>query len=81
MKLAQRAIRGVAWAYGVFFGGRLFTFITTAILARILLVEDFGLLGYALLLLGFIEATQDFGINDALIYNTEREEDTANTAF
>lgn len=81
MKLAQRAIRGMAWAYTVFFGGRLFTFLVTAILARILLVEDFGLLGYALLLLTFIEATQDFGINDAMIYNTEREEDTANTAF
>lgn len=82
MKLAQKAIRGMAWAYAVFFGGRLITFAVTAILARFLLdVDDFGLWGYALLLLTFIEATQDFGINDALIYNTEREEDTANTAF
>lgn len=81
MNLGQRAVRGVAWAYGVFFAGRLFTLVTTAVLARLLLPDEFGLLGYALILLSLIDATQDFGINDALIYNTEREDDTANTAF
>lgn len=81
MKLAQRAVRGMMWAYIVFFGGKLVTLGVTAYLARLLDVEAFGLLAFALVLLTFFEAAQDFGINDALIYNTEREEDTANTAF
>lgn len=81
MNLAQRAIRGMAWAYIVFFASKAVTFIVTAILARLLGVDDFGLLAFAVVLLMFFEATRDFGINDALIYNSEREEETANTAF
>ncbi len=81
MQLAQRAVRGVMWAYTTFFGGKLITLFVTAILARLLGVEDFGLWGIALLVLSYVEATQDFGINDALIYNKEKEEETATTAF
>ncbi len=69
------------WAYTVFFGSRLVTMVSTAILARLLVPEDFGLIGYALILLSFVEATQDMGIKDALIYSSDRVEDTADTAF
>ncbi len=81
MGIAQQTIKGMAWAYTVFFGGRLLTMLSTAILARLLLPVDFGLIGYALLLLNFIEATRDFGIKDALIYSSDRIEDSADTAF
>lgn len=81
MGLGQKAVRGVAWAYGVFIGGRVFTLVVTAVLARLLLPDAFGLLGYALLLVSLIDAVQGFGINDALIYNTARERETASTAF
>ncbi|MFC1959478.1 lipopolysaccharide biosynthesis protein [Chloroflexota bacterium] len=81
MSLAQRTVKGVFWAYITFFSGRFVTLITTVILARILVPADFGLIGWALLCLGFIEATRDFGIMDALIYTSERIEDSADTAF
>jgi O-antigen/teichoic acid export membrane protein len=81
VSLTRRTITGMFWAYAAFWGRRLFSLITTAILARLLVPADFGLIGYALLLLNFVEAIRSFGINDALIYNSEREEDTANTAF
>lgn len=81
MGLARRTIRGVAWAYTVFFSARFATLITTAILARLLIPDDFGLIGFSLLFLNFVEATRDFGVKDALIYNDERLEDTADTAF
>jgi lipopolysaccharide exporter len=81
VSLTRRTITGVFWAYAAFWGRRLFSLLSTAILARLLIPEDFGLLGYALLLLNFVEAVRSFGINDALIYNSEREADTANTAF
>ncbi len=69
------------WSYVVYFGSRLFTLVSTAVLARLLVPDDFGLIGYALLLLNFIDATQDFGIKDALIYSSERQNDTADSAF
>ncbi len=80
-RLATRTIKGVMWAYTVFFGGRLATLVTTTILARILVPADFGVIGFALLFLNFIDATQDFGIKTALIYNDEKQRETADTAF
>lgn len=81
MGIAQRTVKGMIWAYAAYWGKRLFSVATTAILARILVPEDFGLIGFALLLLNFVDALRSFGINDALIYNTERPEDTTETAF
>ncbi|GAB4573478.1 MAG: lipopolysaccharide biosynthesis protein [Anaerolineae bacterium] len=81
MSIAKRTVRGVIWAYTVFFSSRLLSMLSTAILARLLFAADFGLVGYALLLLNFVEATRDFGIKDALIYTSDRVEDTADTAF
>jgi len=81
LNLAQKTVKGIIWAYTAFWGGRLLTLISTAILARILAPEDFGLIGFALLMISFIDAAHSFGINDALIYNSERVEDTADTAF
>lgn len=57
------------------------TMLSTAVLARLLVPADFGLIGYALLLLNFVEAARDLGIKDALIYSSDRLEDTADTAF
>lgn len=69
------------WAYTAFFAGRVFTLASTMILARLLLPEDFGLVGFALIVLNFVEVIRSFGINEALIYNDERLEDTRDTAF
>lgn len=80
-QLAKRTITGLMWAYTVFFGGRLATLATTTILARILVPADFGVVGFALLFLNFIDATQDFGIKAALVYNDEQQRETADTAF
>lgn len=55
--------------------------LSTAVLARLLVPADFGLIGYSLLLLNFVEAARDLGIKDALIYSSEDLEETADTAF
>jgi O-antigen/teichoic acid export membrane protein len=81
VNLARSALKGMMWAYAAFFGGRLITLLTTAVLARLLIPEDFGVIAFALLVLNFIESTRSFGINDALIYNTDGEDDAADTAF
>lgn len=79
--LPQRAAKGMIWAYGAYMSGRLMTLLSTALLARILLPDDFGLIGFALIILNFVEVVRSFGINDALIYHDEALDLTADTAF
>jgi lipopolysaccharide exporter len=81
LSLARNTLKGVLWAYASFFSGKMLTMITTVILARLLLVEDFGLIAFAIVVLNFVDATRNFGVMEALIYNTEREEDASDTAF
>lgn len=81
MSLRQKTIRGVIWAYGAFVGGRAVNLLTTAILARLLVPESFGLIGFALIVLNFLEAARGLGLNDALIYNDDRVDAAADTAF
>lgn len=81
MGLAKKTAKGIIWAYAAFFGGRILTLISTAILARLLGVRDFGLIGFALVVMAFIEVSRGFGINQALIYTDEKFEEAADTAF
>jgi O-antigen/teichoic acid export membrane protein len=79
--IAQSTIKGIFWVYASFLGGRLFTLISTAILARLLLPDDFGVIGFALIFFAFIEVARNFGVNEALIYSSDNPEDTADTVF
>jgi O-antigen/teichoic acid export membrane protein len=81
MELAQRTINGVLWSYASFFGRRMATLFSTAILARLLIPEDFGLIAFAVIIITFIEATRGLGINDALIYTSDHVDEAADTAF
>lgn len=81
MNLTGRTVSGMIWAYAGYWGRRVFNLITTAILARLLIPEDFGLIGFALIVLNLIEELRGFGVSEALIYNDEEHELTNNTAF
>jgi O-antigen/teichoic acid export membrane protein len=81
LNILQRTLKGIFWVYASFFGGRLLTLLSTAILARILVPEDFGVIGFALIFLTFIEAARSFGVNEALIYTSEKVEEAADTVF
>jgi PST family polysaccharide transporter len=81
VSLAQRTLKGIFWAYSSNLGGQLLTLGTSAILSRILIPEDFGLIAFALLFLAFLEAVRSFGVNDALIYTSEKVEEAADTVF
>lgn len=65
---ARVAIRGTAWQYVTFFGGKIMVFISTIILARILSKDDFGLVGYAVTTTNFLDVVSDLGIGAALVY-------------
>jgi O-antigen/teichoic acid export membrane protein len=81
VEIVRRALKGIFWSYATYVWQRLLTLATTAILARILVPEDFGLVAFAIIIMTLIEATRGFGINDALIYTSEHVEEAAETAF
>ncbi|MEO0597806.1 MAG: lipopolysaccharide biosynthesis protein [Chloroflexota bacterium] len=81
MGLARKTLSGIIWAYASYFGRRIFTLLTTAILARLLVPADFGLVAFATIAVTFMETIRGFGINDALIYTDKDVEKAANTAF
>lgn len=80
MTILHKALGGVAWSYSGFLGERVLGLVATAVLARLLAPSDFGVLAFALLVVGAIETLRDLGIKDALIRDPERSEAAIRTA-
>lgn len=79
--LARLAVQGVLWTYVSFAGSKLLVFAATVVLARLLLPAEFGQVGFALLVISYIDTVGDFGVSSALIYERERPEEAADVAF
>src|SRR4051812_9137595 len=80
--LSTRTLHGMFWAYGSYVGGRVLVLVSTAILARLLVPEDFGLVALALTFTVFLDTVGDLGVSQALVIVDEEEvERRANTAF
>lgn len=77
---AAETLRGTFWTYAAYFSGKLLVFISTVILARLLTKDDFGVVGYALVTISFLDVLSDLGVGPALIYERENPK-TADTAF
>ena len=61
--------------------GRCLGLIRTVVLARLLLPEDFGLLGIALLTVGIVETFSSTGFKSALIQKKENIDEYLDTAW
>lgn len=79
--LARKAVQGVIWTYVSFAGSKLLVFVSTVILARLLLPAEFGQVGFALLVISYMDTVGDFGVSSALIYERKRPEEAADVAF
>ena len=80
--IGTRTVRGMFWAYGSFVGVRLASFITTAVLARLLLPKDFGLIALAMTFMTFLDMLQGLGVGEALVVSDpDRLANEADTAF
>ena len=79
--IAGRALRGLAWAYGSYAGGRVLTLVSTAILARLLAPSDFGLVALALTFIALLETLSDLGVSQALVIVKRETEEKAETVF
>ncbi len=80
--IGTRTLRGMAWAYGSYVGGRAFVLISTALLARLITPDEFGLVALALSFLAFLDMLQGLGVSEALVIADEEEiEENAETVF
>jgi O-antigen/teichoic acid export membrane protein len=80
LNLARVTIWGTVWTYTSYYSGKFLILISTIILARLLSKDDFGVAGYALVAISFLEVLNDLGIGPALIYHRD-EPKAADTAF
>jgi len=78
---AQKIGRGVVWAYLAFAGGKALVFVSTVILARLLTPADFGLVGLATVVTGYLGTVHTFGVGEAFIQNKYQSEAAANATF
>ncbi len=78
--LVKATLHGTFWLYAATYSGKILVFISTVILARLLVQEDFGLAGYALIVISFLEVLNDLGIGSAVIYYRD-DPKVLNTAF
>lgn len=79
--LSQRVLHGGLWQLVQRGASRAVNFAQLVILARLLVPEDFGLFGIALLTQQTLDVLLRFGIDAALIQREERTEEYLNTAW
>lgn len=80
-RLSTQAVQSTFWAYGSFVSGKLLVFVSTIILARILVPEHFGLMAICLIAIQYLDILNGFGVGSALIQRRDRIEEAANAAL
>jgi O-antigen/teichoic acid export membrane protein len=79
--LKQRTVTGLLWSAGVNVGQQFLTFAVTAVLARLLVPADFGLVATVAVFTGFVSLFIDFGLGAALVQRTTLTERHRSSAF
>ena len=75
--LATAALRGAGWRFASEFAGKGLVLVSTAILARLLDHDDFGVAAYALTLMALFGAVPTLGLGPALIYHADDDRYTS----
>jgi O-antigen/teichoic acid export membrane protein len=79
--LASKTVKSAAWTYFGYILSKSSNFLTTLVLARLLIPAEFGIVGFAVTTMAFLDAVRDFGIVLALIQRRKDVERAAHTAF
>lgn len=79
--ITRKAGRGVLWNLLSFGIGKASLLITTAILARLLTKNDFGLVSIAVIGINYLSVVKDLGLSVALIQRRDDIEKASNTVF
>jgi len=78
---AKETIRGSFWNYISFVSGKLLNFVSTLILARLLVPQQFGLVAYCTIAIQYLDIINTSGMDSALISRKDKIEEAANSAF
>jgi len=81
MTLKEKTLKGLKWSGLAQFGRQMSQFVITAILARLLSPDDFGLLGMATVFTGFMMIFSEMGVSSALIQKQDIDDDHLSSAF
>nr|WP_199156603.1 lipopolysaccharide biosynthesis protein [Pedobacter sp. ASV2] len=81
MSLRKQALSGLIWTYCQQFAGQLVTFLVSLVLARILLPEDFGLIGMLAIFIGIGTVLFEGGLTSSLIRTKNLNQDDYSTVF
>lgn len=79
--LSTTAAKAVLWNYVSFAAGKMLVLVTMAVLARLLTPQDFGIVGYATLVIAYLAVLKDLGFGAALIQRRDDVEESAETVF
>jgi O-antigen/teichoic acid export membrane protein len=80
-RLATKVVKGGLWVFALRIINRGLGFVRTIILARLLIPEDFGLLGIAMLAISTLETFSQTGFHAALIQKKENIKSYLDTAW
>ncbi|MFB3917197.1 MAG: MOP flippase family protein [Terriglobales bacterium] len=81
VSLAQSATSGVKWNFASQAGRQVTQLLTTIVLARLLVPADFGLLGMATVVIGFVDLFKDLGTSAAVIQGKEVSDELLSSVF
>ena len=79
--LARATARAVAWSYLSWFLAKALVLATTAVLARLLTPDEFGVVGFATVVVAYLTVLRDLGLGGALTQRRDDIEDAADTVF
>jgi lipopolysaccharide exporter len=77
----QAMMHGTLWNVSMRWSLKLLGFISTAILARLLLPSDYAVIAMAMLVVGLIESIFDFGVETAILRSATIDDDYVNSAW
>ncbi len=63
----RRLVKGIAWTGAAKWGTQVLSWASTLIVARLLTPDDYGLIGMAMVYLGFVQLINEIGVSAAII--------------
>lgn len=81
MSLRKQAVSGMIWTFLQQFGSQLISFAVSIVLARLILPEEFGLIGMLAIFMGIGSALFNGGLTSSLIRSQECTQEDYSTVF
>lgn len=81
MSIRKQARSGMVWTFAQQFGNQLVGFVVSLILARILMPEEFGLIGMIAVFIAIGNSLLDAGLTQSLIRSEEPDQEDFSTVF